>query len=135
MAERIVYLHGVPESGDMWKPFVERTGGDAPDLPGFGRSAKPADGDYSFRALGRWFSDYTKDLESFSLVVDDWGAVGLLTAMERPEAIERLVIMNAVPFLPGYRWHPLARIWRRRLAGELFMGRLRSGRSACLPRV
>jgi pimeloyl-ACP methyl ester carboxylesterase len=106
----------------MWKPFVERTGGDAPDLPGFGRSQKPASGDYSFRALGRWVSEYTKDLERFSLVVHDWGAVGLLAAMERPEAIARLVIVDAVPFLPGYRWHPVARIWRRRLAGELFMG-------------
>jgi pimeloyl-ACP methyl ester carboxylesterase len=122
MAERIVYLHGVPESGDMWKPFVERTGGDAPDLPGFGRSDKPADGDYSFRGLARWFADYAKDLESYSLVVHDWGAVGLLAAIERPEVLERLVIIDAVPFLPGYHWHPLARVWRRRGAGELFMG-------------
>jgi pimeloyl-ACP methyl ester carboxylesterase len=122
MAERIVYLHGVPESGDMWRPFVARTGGDAPDMPGFGRSEKPADGDYTYRGLARWFSDYTKGLERFSLVVHDWGSVGLLTAMERPEAIERLVIVDAVPFLPDYRWHPVARIWRRRPAGELFMG-------------
>ena len=106
----------------MWRPFLERTGGDAPDMPGFGRSAKPNDGDYTFRGLGRWFSDYTRELERFSLVVHDWGAVGLLTAMERPEAIGRLVIVNAVPFLPGYRWHPVARAWRRPLVGEIFMG-------------
>jgi len=106
----------------MWQPFLERTGGDAPDLPGFGRSAKPADGDYSFRALGRWVSEYTAGLESFSLVVHDWGAVGLLAAMERPEAIEKLVIIDAVPFLPGYHWHTLARLWRTRGVGELFMG-------------
>src|SRR3954463_10636863 len=118
MAASIVYLHGVPPAGEMWRPFADRTGGDTPDLPGFGRTDKPASGDYSFRALGRWFSDYTKGLESFSPVVPDWGAVGLLTAMERPEAIERLVIIAAVPFLPGYRWHPVARIWRRRGAGE-----------------
>src|SRR4051794_175117 len=122
MAERIVYLHGVPQSGEMWKPFVERTGGDAPDLPGFGGTDKPADGDYSFEALGRWVSEYTASLERFSLVVHDWGAVGLLAAMERPEAIDRLVIMDAVPFLPGYRWHTVARVWRTRGAGELFMG-------------
>ena len=106
----------------MWREFVARTGGDAPDLPGFGRTEKPNDGDYTFRGLGRWFSDYTKDLDSFSLVVHDWGAVGLLAAMERPEAIERLVIIDAVPFLPDYRWHPVARLWRRRIVGELFMG-------------
>jgi pimeloyl-ACP methyl ester carboxylesterase len=106
----------------MWQPFVERTGGDAPDMPGFGRSEKPANGDYTYRGLARWFSEYTKGLESFSLVLHDWGAVGLITAMERPEAIERLVIIDAVPFLPGYRWHPVARLWRRRGLGELFMG-------------
>lgn len=122
MAQSIVYLHGVPQSGRMWTPFIERTGGDAPDLPGFGTSAKPSSGDYSFEALGRWVSDHTRDLERFALVVHDWGAVGLLAALERPEAIERLVIMNAVPFLPGYRWHSLARLWRTPVAGELFMG-------------
>ena len=122
-AERpVIYLHGVPESGAMWEPFVARTGGDAPDLPGFGTSDKRSDGDYSFRGLGRWVSDYTRELERFSLVVHDWGAVGLLAAMERPEAIERLVIIDAVPFLPGYRWHRIARVWRTPLAGELFMG-------------
>jgi pimeloyl-ACP methyl ester carboxylesterase len=122
MAQSIVYLHGVPQSGDLWKPFVERTGGDAPDLPGFGRTEKSSSGDYSFRALARWVADYTKDRERFTLVCHDWGAVGLLAAMERPEALERLVIIDAVPFLPGYRWHPLARVWRTRGAGELFMG-------------
>ena len=106
----------------MWQPFVERTGGDAPDLPGFGRSNKAASGDYSFQALGRWVSDYTREMDRFSLVVHDWGAVGLLAAMERPEAIERLVIIDAVPFLPGYRWHAVARIWRTRVAGEVAMG-------------
>jgi pimeloyl-ACP methyl ester carboxylesterase len=30
--------------------------------------------------------------------------------------------MNAVPFLPGYRWHPWARAWRTPLVGELAMG-------------
>ena len=36
-----LYLHGVPTSSDDWVPFLERTGGIAPDLPGFGRSGKP----------------------------------------------------------------------------------------------
>jgi pimeloyl-ACP methyl ester carboxylesterase len=122
MAQSIVYLHGVPESGEMWRPFLERTGGDAPDLPGFGRSAKPSDGDYSFRALGRWVSEHTAALDRFSLVMHDWGAVGLLAAIERPEAIERLVLIDAVPLLPGYRWHGIARVWRTPVVGEIFMG-------------
>ncbi len=28
---------------------------------------------------------------------------------------------DCVPFLPGYRWHWVARIWRRPVMGELFM--------------
>src|SRR5207253_3006080 len=57
-----------------------------------------------------------------SLVVNDWGAVGLAFAQRRPELVERLVVINAVPFLPGYRWHRTARIWRTPVLGELSMG-------------
>ena len=31
-------------------------------------------------------------------------------------------MIDAVPFLPGYRWHAIARVWRTPLLGELFMG-------------
>ena len=52
----------------------------------------------------------------------DWGGVGLAFAQRLPERVERLVIINAVPFLPGYRWHRTARIWRTPVLGELAMG-------------
>jgi len=32
------------------------------------------------------------------------------------------VLIDAVPLLPGFRWHPAARLWRTPLAGELAMG-------------
>jgi pimeloyl-ACP methyl ester carboxylesterase len=32
------------------------------------------------------------------------------------------VLINAVPFLSGYRWHRTARIWRTPVLGELAMG-------------
>src|SRR5918912_743835 len=47
---------------------------------------------------------------------------GLALAQDAPELIERLVVIDAVPFLPGYRWHTVARIWRTPVLGELFMG-------------
>ena len=34
---------------------------------------------------------------------------GLLWAQRHPERVERLVVINAVPLLPGYRWHRVAR--------------------------
>jgi pimeloyl-ACP methyl ester carboxylesterase len=118
-----LYLHGVPTGSWEWISFLEKTGGMAPDLPGFGSSAKPADFDYSMNGYDRWieaFADAT-DLDRLSLVAHDWGGVGLLFAQRFPERIERLVIMNIVPFLPEYRWHWVARIWQRPIAGEFFM--------------
>jgi pimeloyl-ACP methyl ester carboxylesterase len=120
----VLYLHGVPTHSDDWLPFLARTGGLAPDLPGFGRSGKPADFDYSIDGYDRFLGSFLDHLgvERFSLVVHDWGAVGLALAQRAPERLERLVIANAVPFLPGYDWHWIAQIWRRRGLGELFMG-------------
>ena len=43
----VLYLHGVPTDGDDWLSFLEQTGGFAPDLPGFGRSSKRGDLDFS----------------------------------------------------------------------------------------
>ena len=43
-------------------------------------------------------------------------------AQREPDRVERLVISDAVPFLPGYRWHRFARIWRTPVAGEVLQG-------------
>jgi pimeloyl-ACP methyl ester carboxylesterase len=120
----VLYVHGVPTDGDDWLPFLEQTGGFAPDLQGFGRSSKRGDLDFTMDGLGRFVEDFAdaRGLDRLSLVVHDWGVVGLLFAMRAPERIERLVIIDGVPLLPGYRWHRVARIWRRRGAGELLMG-------------
>jgi pimeloyl-ACP methyl ester carboxylesterase len=123
-AAPVLYVHGVPNHGGMWEPFLERTGGYAPDLPGFGRSEKPQHFDYSIAGYARTLHAYVDSLglDRFSLVVHDWGAVGLALAQAIPERIERVVIMSAVPLLPGYRWHKRAKVWRTPLAGELMMG-------------
>jgi pimeloyl-ACP methyl ester carboxylesterase len=120
----VLYLHGVPDSGAMWEPFLERTGGLAPDLPGFGRSAKRGDFPYGIEGYARWLERFLDHvgLDRFRLVAHDWGAVGLALAQAAPERVERLVLIDAVPFLPGYRWHRTARWWRRRGVGELAMG-------------
>jgi pimeloyl-ACP methyl ester carboxylesterase len=120
----VLYLHGVPTDSDDWLPFLEQTGGFAPDLPGFGRSSKRGDLDFTMQGLGTFVEAFAdaRGLDRLRLVVHDWGAVGLLFAMRAPERIERLVIIDAVPFLRGYRWHRVARIWRRRGVGELLMG-------------
>lgn len=123
-ADPVVYVHGVPTSSADWLPFLERTGGVAPDLPGFGRSGKRASDAYTMARYDGWLESFLefRGIDAFSLVVHDWGAVGLLTAMRIPDRVRRLVIVNATPLLPGYRWHRIARAWRTRGIGELVMG-------------
>jgi len=120
----VVYVHGVPNTARVWRPFLERTGGVAPDLPGFGQSAKPAAFDYSIAGLSSWLGDFLtqRGVDRFSLVAHDWGSLALALAQAEPGRLERLVLMDAVPLLPGYEWHSLARWWRRPLAGEMAMG-------------
>jgi pimeloyl-ACP methyl ester carboxylesterase len=120
----ILYVHGSPTASWDWLPLLERTGGVAPDLPGFGSSAKPAEFDYSPAGYDRFLERFTETvgLERMSLVVHDWGGVGLLFAQRFPERIERLVALSTLPLAGGYRWHRVARAWRTPLVGELLMG-------------
>ena len=54
----VLYLHGVPTSSDDWVAFLQRTGGLAPDLPGFGRSGKRGDGDFTMPGYERFVEDF-----------------------------------------------------------------------------
>jgi pimeloyl-ACP methyl ester carboxylesterase len=119
-----LYLHGVPTSSDDWLAFLARTGGLAPDLPGYGRSGKPGYLSYTIDEYDRFIERYLDEVgvERVSLVMHDWGAVGLAFAQRLPERVARVVLINAVPLLPGYRWHRTARIWRTPGLGELSMG-------------
>ena len=125
----VLWMHGVPTGGADWHPFLERAGGVAPDLPGFGRSSKRGDGDFTLDGYARFTGALVDALgfERVRLVVHDWGAAALAWAAANPDRVERVVVMNAVPLLPGYRWHRVARLWRMRGVGEMLMG-LTTGR-------
>ena len=58
----LLYLHGVPVSGWQWDPFLARCGGIAPDLPGFGRSGKPGDFDYTIEGYDRFIETRSVDV-------------------------------------------------------------------------
>jgi pimeloyl-ACP methyl ester carboxylesterase len=127
-----LYIHGVPTSSDDWIPFLERTGGVAPDLIGFGRSGKAGNLDYSIDALADFVEMLLSelDIDRVKLVVHDWGApVGLAFAQRQPERVERLVIINGVPVFAAdaIRWHWLERLWPRAGIGELVMGSITRG--------
>ncbi len=121
-----VFVHGNPTNSLQWLPFLERLEGPAIafDLPGFGRSSRP-DGfhfDHSLGAYANLVEGLLNEVTpaGYRLVVQDWGALTLIPAQRHPQRVEKLVVFNSVPLLPGYRWHWIALIWRRRGIGEAF---------------
>jgi pimeloyl-ACP methyl ester carboxylesterase len=122
-----VFVHGNPTHSEDWLPFLGRLQGPAIalDLPGWGRSERPsiANFDYSMHGLAAFLGRFlaAAGVEDHHLVCHDWGGLSLITAQAQPDRVRKLVVINAVPLLPGYRWHWIARwFWRVRGAGELF---------------
>ena len=128
----VLLLHGEPTSSFLWRKIIPQLPGRkvAPDLIGFGRSDKPAEiGWYSYdrhvESIARLVEEL--DLTDLTLVVHDWGGpIGLRFAVEHPERVERLVILNTG--IGGGR--PPSETWLRfravvrELGGALDIGRL-----------
>lgn len=120
-----LFVHGNPTNSDEWLPFLERLEGPgvALDLPNFGRSGRPSRDrfDAGMHAYADFLGAAIDQLcpGELQLVVHDWGAIALQPMQRRAERLRRLVVINAVPLLAGYRWHWVGRIWRRRGLGEL----------------
>ena len=100
----ILFLHGFPEFWYGWKNQLTEFGRDhlavAPDLRGYNLSDKPAELEHyqmshlveDVRALADHFS---KD-KKFVLIGHDWGgAVAWSFAIAHPNALKKLVIVNA----------------------------------------
>jgi pimeloyl-ACP methyl ester carboxylesterase len=120
-----VYIHGVPVSSDVWDPVLERTGGIALDLPGFGRSDKGGQLDYTVHGLAGMAAELIDQLAlgPVALIGHEWGAViALELAASRPEQVTRVVLVDPLGLASGFTWPRVARIWRTRGVGELAMG-------------
>jgi pimeloyl-ACP methyl ester carboxylesterase len=119
----VVFVHGHPSHGGDWEPFLERVRGPALayDLPGWGRSQGPAGFDYSIQGLAALCRRFLEaaGIGEYRLALHDWGSLALIAAQEAPDRVRRLVVINAVPLSADYRWHWVARLWRRRGVGEL----------------
>jgi haloalkane dehalogenase len=98
----VLCLHGEPTWSFLYRKMIPVLVGAgrvvAPDYFGFGRSDKPVEvGWYSFdRHYGSILRLVEElDLRGLTVVVQDWGGpIGLRLAVEHPERVERLVIMN-----------------------------------------
>jgi haloalkane dehalogenase len=99
----VLCLHGEPTWSFLYRkaiPALTAAGARvvAPDYFGFGRSDKPTDGGwYTFDrhcdSIRRLVEEL--DLRRVTLVVQDWGGpIGLRLAVEQPERVDRLVLLN-----------------------------------------
>ncbi len=99
----VVFLHGEPTWSYLWRkviPAVRDAGYRciAPDLAGFGRSDKPIDvGWYTYDTHTASITALVAelDLHDATVVVHDWGGpIGLRVAVEHPDRIARLVVLD-----------------------------------------
>ena len=101
--EPVIFFHGEPTWSFLWRKLIPpiRDAGYrciAPDLPGFGRSDKPAELEwYSYdrhtETLGALIESL--DVHAATVVVHDWGGpIGLRLAVEHRERIERIVVLD-----------------------------------------
>jgi pimeloyl-ACP methyl ester carboxylesterase len=121
----ILYLHGLPTSSHDWIGLLTLGGGIAIDLPGFGRSGKRGDLDYSLDGHVAFLERVLDELGigRVRLCLHDWGAaVGLAWATAQPERVQRLVVIDGVPLLHGFRWRGWARAVRTPVVGPVAVG-------------
>jgi pimeloyl-ACP methyl ester carboxylesterase len=119
----LLLLHGFPTASHMFRDLIpllaDRFHLIAPDLPGFGRSALPPRGhfSYTFDNLGKVVGRFTEvvGLDRFAIYIFDYGAPsGLRLAMAHPERVTAIISQNGNAYKEGLSegWNPIERYWR-----------------------
>ena len=123
--EAVVFVHGNPGSSEDFAELVPYVGdfsrAIAPDMPGYGKSERAADFEYTVDGFARHLDAVMRHFSVVRahLVLHDFGgAWGLAWAAAHPARVSSLVLINC-GVLPGYRYHKFAWLWRTPLLGEL----------------
>jgi haloalkane dehalogenase len=115
----VIFFHGEPTWSFLWRnviPPVRDAGYRciAPDLAGFGRSDKPLDLDwYSYDRHTAMMAPLLEELDvrGATVVVHDWGGpIGLRLAVEHPDRIARIVVLDTGLFTGR---QPMTDAWKR----------------------
>jgi pimeloyl-ACP methyl ester carboxylesterase len=123
-APTLLALHGFPSSSRQFRHLLPALAESrhviAPDLPGFGFSACPDRGRYSYS-----FNGYAETIDAFAralgltqyaLYLHDYGAqTGFRLAMQAPQRVRALVIQNSEAYYADGRspgWAAMEAYWR-----------------------
>ncbi|MFF3501619.1 alpha/beta fold hydrolase [Streptomyces sp. NPDC003247] len=105
----LVLLHGWPQTSLCWRPVLGELAAThtvvAPDLRGYGLSDKPATG-YDKRQMASDIAELVRHLgfERAAVVGHDRGArVAHRWALDRPDQVERLTVLDVVPTREMFR--------------------------------
>ncbi|HVT34146.1 MAG TPA: alpha/beta fold hydrolase [Nevskiaceae bacterium] len=125
-SEAVLFVHGNPGSGRDWEALAAGAAEFmrvlAPDLPGYGRAAKPDAFPCTVESYAAHLDALLRaqQVQRVHLVLHDLGgAWGLAWAALHPHQLASLTLINTGVLL-DYRWHIAARIWQTPLLGELF---------------
>lgn len=124
----LVLLHGLPSHSYSWRKILpalasQGTRAIAPDLIGFGASAKPERREFAYTpdafitALAEFIQ--ALEIERFSLVVQGFlGSIGLQYALRNPDRVESLAILNT-PISAEAKLPWRMQQWGLPMAGEM----------------
>jgi pimeloyl-ACP methyl ester carboxylesterase len=119
----LLLLHGFPSSGHMFRDLIPMVAPHfrvvAPDLPGFGQTARPSRDtfSYTFDSLAQVIEGFTEKLElsRYAVYVFDYGSpVGMRLAMRHPERVTAFVSQNGNAYEEGLSegWNPMRAFWK-----------------------
>ena len=106
----VLLMHGQPVWSYLYRkmiPLLVKEGMRciAPDLPGYGKSDKPATReDYSYQSQVDWMNDWLRqnDFRDITFFGQDWGGlIGLRMIVDNPDRYARIAIANTgLPYSP-----------------------------------
>ena len=119
-APKLLLLHGFPSAGHMFRDLIpllaDRYHIIAPDLPGFGKSDMPKNGN-TFDSIAQTIDRFTEvvGFDRYAVYIFDYGApTGLRLAVKHPERITAIISQNGNAYEEGLSdgWNPIQAYWK-----------------------
>ena len=132
-SEAVVFVHGNPGSVGDWKGLVTEAGKShravAVELPDFGQTIAPPGFEHTVDEYVDFLGEAldTLGIRRIQFVLHDLGAlIALPWTLANPGRVASVTLIDT-GLLPGYKWHPAARIWQAPGLGEIAQGVLTRG--------
>ncbi len=128
--ETLLFMHGEPTWSFLYRKMIKAVQEKeasyrilVPDLPGFGKSDKPAGrDDFTYERMVNWMSEWLckLDLQKVTLFCQDWGGlIGLRLVAKYPDRFSRVMVSNTGLPTGGGRMTKSFLEWRDEISQNL----------------